>query len=446
VANELKLGARRVGAFVDFDPDTPEVQVILERDDRGIRITIPWSDIRSPYAGWFMGESMFLTSPEGEEVEQESKPVPKRVLFADSYGSALLIRCWARGFHANVFGPGSGTLWSRAAIMGVEIDVEYDRPHGLKTEISGLREWLGISSWEETYRGDPPPYTASLVSKDVDSIDLGEHNGFNMTLVPLWTVTPGAGRDNRVLLDLLRCTTRSDEPRDWTEHRGHHQALRDLLVVSRWWNETCVELSALRDDDPQRTMDGETHGDLWRDVVVSDDESQPPPADGRQHLIRYSELGVVGVQKWFALRDDFARALGPVILSRALKAAGGHTLLAHTGPGLEALGYLLMLRDGMSESAARSANLKHWFTRILDDLGDCLPFDGPTWVEETADTYNAIKHANRSEPDELDVLNAWVRCVLVVRAWVAVELGVPLDELKQRLMDDPQASGYVKIG
>jgi len=444
MVNELKLGARRVGAFVDFDPDTPEVQVILERDERGIRITIPWSDIRSPYAGWFMGESIFLTSPEGEEVSKEPKPVPKRVLFADSYGSALLIRCWAKGFHANVFGPGSGTLWSRAAIMGADRDIEYDRPHGLKTEISGLREWLGISSWEE--RHQLRPREASLVSQDVESIDVGEHNGFKMTLVPSWQVTPGEGRDNRVLLDLMRCTTRSEEPRDWTEHRGHHQALRDLLVVSRWWNESCVELFALRDDDPLRTMDGETHGDLWREVVVRDEESQAPPADGRQHLIRYSELGVTGLRAWFTLRDDFARALGPVISSRALKAAGGHTLLAHTGPGLEALGYLLLLRDGKSESAAKNANLKSRFTRILDDLGDCLPFDGPTWAEETANTYNGIKHANRTEPDELDVINAWARCVLVVRAWIAVELGIPHAALKQRLADDPQSSGYVKIG
>lgn len=444
MANELKLGARRMGAFVDFDPDTPDVQVILERDERGIRITIPWSDIRSPYAGWFMGESIFLTSPEGEEVEQEPKAVPKRVLFADSYGSALLIRCWAQGFHANVFGPGSGTLWSRAAIIGADKDIEYDRPHGLKTEISGLREWLGISSWEERHHFRPRG--ASLVSKDVESIDVGEHNGFKMTLIPSWQVTPGVGRDNRVLLDLLSCTTRSEEPRDWTDHRVHHQVLRDLLVMSRWWNESCVELFALRDDDPLQTMDGKTHGDHWREVVVRDEESQAPPTDGRQHLIRYSELGVAGVQKWFALRDDFARALGPVISSRALKAAGGHTLLAHTGPGLEALGYLLLLRDGKSESAANAANLKSRFARIVDDLGDCLPFDGPTWVEETADTYNGIKHANRSEPDELDVFNAWARCVLVVRAWVAVELGIPRDVLKQRLADDPQSSGYVKIG
>jgi hypothetical protein len=156
-------------------------------------------------------------------------------------------------------------------------------------------------------------------------------------------------------------------------------------------------------------------------------------------------MGVEGIQRWFALREAFARALDPVITSRDIN-SGDHTLLAHTGPGLEALGYLLMLRDGMAEPTAARANLKQRFTRILDDLGDVLPFDGPTWVEETADAYNGIKHASRAEPDSLDVLNAWARSVLVVRAWVATQLGVPLDELKVRLVDDPLAAAYVRVG
>ncbi|WP_407360522.1 HEPN domain-containing protein [Microbacterium sp. LBN7] len=445
MANELEVGTRRVGDFYDFDDDTPRVQVILERIERGICITLPWSEPASPYAAWFMGDEIRQFSIDGEPVG-EPKPVPRRVVFNDSHGPVLLTRCWAKGFHAGMWGPGSGVLWSRAAILGVDEDIEYDRPHGLKTEISGLREWLGISSWKESYIWEPKPLTASLVSQDVDPIDLGEFNGLSMTLVPSWKVTPGVGRDNRVLLDMLRCTTRSNDARDWSEHRAHHFALRDLLVVSRWWNETCVEVFATRDDDPFRALDGKVHGELWRDVVVPNDERQAPPTGQRAHLIRFGELGVAGIQSWFVLREKFARALDPVITSRGLKDAGGHTLLAHTGPGLEALGYLLLVQDGKTESAANSANLKTRFTRILADLGDCLPFDGPTWVEETADAYNGIKHANRAEPDELDVLNAWARCVLVVRAWVAAELGVPMEELKKRLAEDPQSHGYVKVG
>lgn len=446
MVNELKLGTRRVGDFIDFDADTPEVKVTLERSERGISIQLSWSEPGSPYAGWFMGSDAMLMVPESDTPRPEPKPLPKRVLFSDSHGPVLLTRCFAQGFHANAWGPGSGTIWSRAAIIGVERDIEYDQPHGLKSEISGLRQWLGQSSWKEDYNWEDGPVVATLISQNLESIDLGEHDGFELTLVFSWKVSPGVGRDNRVLLDLVRCTTKGTDPRPWADHHAVHFAIRDLLVLSRWWNETCIDVAAYREDDQMPTPDGESRGELWREVVVPEDEPQAPPTGYRPHLMRYTELGVSGIQKWLALRDEFARALDPVITSRGLKATGGHTLLAHTGPGLEALGYLLMLRDGKTESVANKANLKTRFTRILDDLGDCLPFDGPTWVEATAETYNGIKHANRKEPDELDVLNAWARCVLVVRAWVAVELGVPLDELKERLAEDPQSYGYRKVG
>ncbi len=89
--------------------------------------------------------------------------------------------------------------------------------------------------------------------------------------------------------------------------------------------------------------------------------------------------------------------------------------------------------------------LKARFDRILEDVGDTLPFDGPAWAKRTADVYNGLKHANRVAPDPVDVLNAWRESVMVVRAWVAVDLGVSIEDVKQRLAEDPQRHAYVKV-
>lgn len=106
--NALTKGTSRVGDFVDFYPDMPVVKVTLDRSEGGISVTLPWSDPESPYAQWFLaGHGAAIPGA------PEPLPVPKRVLFHDSHGSVLLIRCWARGFHSNVFGPGTGTLWAR---------------------------------------------------------------------------------------------------------------------------------------------------------------------------------------------------------------------------------------------------------------------------------------------------------------------------------------------
>lgn len=439
--NELTIGTRRVGDFIDFYPNTPEVKVTLERSERGISVTLPWSDPESPYAQWFLGEHRVMRIPAAQELPS----VPERVLFHDSHGSVLLIRCWARGFHSNTFGPGAGTLWARAAIMGVDGNVEFDRPHGLQTDISGLREWLGVTSWDEKLDWNDGPPVASLTSQSISATEFGEYKGVTLMFQPDWQILPEEGRDRRVILDLLRCVTRSGESLGWEEHRQIHLAVRDLLVISRWHAESCVEVYALRSDDPLRTLDGKEHGAQWRSVVVSDDERASPPAGYRPHLIRYEELLEAGVQRWLTLRDDFARALDPVISSIEMRGTTANTLLAHTGPGLEALGYLLMLRGGVAERAAARANLQARFDRILQDLGHTLPFDGPAWASNTIAAYNGLKHANRAEPDSVDVLNAWRESVMVVRAWVALELGVPPDEVKERLAQDPQRSPYVKI-
>ena len=439
--NELKIGTRRVGDFIDFYPDTPEVKVTLERSERGINITLPWSDPESPYARWFTAGRGREQIPAGPE----PLPVPRRVLFHDSHGSILLIRCWPRGFHSNVLGPGTGRLWARAAIMGVRDNLEFDRPHGLQTEISGLRAWLGVTSWQETVGWGSGTHTAALTSQTVSAIEVGEVNGVTLSFQPNWQLVPEEDHDRRVLLDLLRVVTSSVEPLDWDRHLDVHRAIRDLLVLSRWHAESCVEVFALRSDDPLRTMDGKEHGEQWREVVIAEDERASPPPSHRQHLIQYDELQVHGIARWLRVRDEFARALDPVVSSVELRGTTANTLLAHTGPGLEALGYLLMLRDGVSEKSAARANLRSRFDRILKDVGDVLPFDGPTWASETVAAYNGLKHANRAEPDAVVVLNVWRESVMVVRAWVALELGVPFNDVKERLAADPQRNEYIRV-
>lgn len=441
MANELGPGTRRVGDLIDFNPDTPEVKATLERSEEGISVILAWSDPGSPYARWFMADEDLVQSPSG----QAPLPVPRRVLFHDSHGSVLLLRCRAGGFHSNVFGPGSGTLWARAAIVGVDGDVEFDRPHGLQTEISGLRAWLGVTSWNEKYDRSDGILTASLTSQSTPAIEVGDYKGVTLSFQPGWKVVPDKGRDRRVLLDLLRVVTRSGEPLGWAEHRQLHRAVRDLLVLSRWHAESCVEVLVMRANDPLRTMDGKEHGSQWRSVVIAEDGHAAQPRGYRPHLFRYEELREAGILRWLALRDEFARALDPVISSIELRGTTANTLLAHTGPGLEALGYLLMLSDGVAEKTAANASLKDRFARILEDVGESLPFDGPTWASRTIAAYNGLKHANRAEPEPIDVLNAWRESVIVVRAWVAVELGVPIEDVKQRLAEDPQCLAFVKV-
>lgn len=436
--NELKKGKRRVGDFIDFDPDTPEVKVALELSSRGISLELSWADSSSTYAQWFLSGSGIIQVP----APAANATVPERVLFVDSHGYVLLLGCRAFGFHSNLLGPGSGKLWAELAVLGVRENLPFEAPHGLQTRISGLREWLGVNSWKPHIGESEGTRTATLTSLTPRAIEIQLGSGTTLALRPGWRLTPHRTKDRYVAHDLLTCETRTSSATPWHEHLRIHRGLRDLLVVSRWNRETVKVVGALREDDPLRTLDGRTHGEQWREVVMPDRKETRPPAGFRPHLVEHRDMGEDGFAAWLALREEFARALDPVISSIELKSASPATLLAHTGPGLEALGYLLMVRDGVTESDAAKANLQARFARILAQVSSCLPFDGEVWSRNTILAYNGLKHANRAAPEEVDLINAWRESVLVVRTWVALELGVDSGSLTERLKKDPQRHPY----
>lgn len=441
MANELTAGQTRVGDLFDGDADTPSVQVALERSARGVSVTVPWRDRDSPYAEWFLHQL------HGKRIDgtQDEPVIPRRLLFKDGQGHVLLIGCWPGRHQWNLLGAGSGTLWADIAIVGPHEPLEFDMPHGLETEISGLRRWLEMSSWDETRPYDNDRRCVAFSSKAEPPIELDSSKGITTTLQPSWHAKREDEDDRIVLSDIVLCRTHSPQPRPWDEHLRSHQSLRELLVLSSWRAERLSIRRAFREDDPLRTLDGSEHGPQWREAIVPEREHGERPSGRVSHLIRYAEIGKrEGLLSWLALRDEFARALDPVITSIDLRGATANTLLAHTGPGLEALGYLLFTqRDHMSESDANGTPLRKRLDRILADVADLLPFDGEEWATETVRVYNGLKHANRTEPEPIDVLNAWQRSVLVVRTWVAHELGVPDEDLKNRLAEDPQSNPLV---
>ncbi len=206
------------------------------------------------------------------------------------------------------------------------------------------------------------------------------------------------------LQTVLRVETKESRAVEWDRHLQVARALRDLLVMSGWHDETtqcsrCITLTTLRST---QTADCCPGGESWHRVT----RPRQPAQLNATHLITYGDLGVEDFASGFGLRDRFQRAVDPIVSSIRLRNVTAVTLLAQTGPGVEALGYELFLRDGMSKRKAKDVSLAHRLERILKDVADVLPFDGPEWARHLAETYNGIKHANRKLPDELDVLKS----------------------------------------
>ena len=425
-------GTRRTGDLVDFDPDTPEVKVGLEWSEQGISVEVPWSAPDDYYASWFLRDSF-------QGMPAAHKPIPKRLKFADTHGALQLVNCWPRGFHSNL-SSGTGRMWAQFAVMDVRDDIDFLQVDGIRSEVSGLREWLGVSSVSEVL--DAPSRTITVVGKPADEIVVTP----DLTFVPTWSTERPDGRDSIVLLDYVACETRSVTPADWDDLAEAHRGVRDLLVLARWRPETSTVTMVTRSDDPIVTLDGEQHGRQWRNVVVASREEPPAPISGyRPYLMEYDEIGgAAGVARWLVLRDEFSRALDPIVSDRYLQKVPALTHLAQVGPGLEALGYLLLKnRDGIGAEAAKDSQLRRRLDRIAAEVDTAVPFDAAIWAERMTSAYNGIKHANRKLPAELDLLNRWRESIVAVRAWVALELGAEAAAVKRRLELDPSAGAFV---
>ncbi|MGO4586813.1 HEPN domain-containing protein [Arthrobacter sp. 2RAF6] len=429
--NDLPKGTRRVGNLVDFNADTPPVSVTLERDEEGISVTVPWGGSDDYYSSWFMGEH--TRRPE----LGVWPPMPKKLLFWDSHGSVLLVDCWARGYHTN-FSTGSGRVWARYAVVGVNDNIDYSVVNGVRSEVTGLREWLGVESVEEDF--DFESRVLTIKASSGEPIEITSLLRFR----PSWDVTHD-GHESTTIKNVVFCESRSSDPSSWKDLMETHRGMRDLLVVSRWVAVTCTILQAQHDADPLKTLDGAEHGEQWRTVIEPhSDPSSSRPTGWRPHLVEYADLGPNGIALWLSLRDRFQRALDPIISDRFINEVSPVTHMAQVGPGLEALGFLIMqTKDGMSASEANRKPLRARLDRILREIDDVVPFDGSDWAAGMTEAYNGIKHANRDLPTELELLNRWRESVLAVRAWVALELGVKAEVIRSRLERDPQTTPYV---
>lgn len=426
MANTLAVGELRTGSLTDYDESTPETQVLLERRTEGICTTVSWSRRDSPYAHWFW---------HGRWGPLETTRSPDRLSFLDSNGWVQLLQCWTQGFHANMAGPGSGRVWARYAVLDAHPEIDYGTVHAMRSQISGVRGWLGQGSW--TGVAAPTGGVAfQFAQHRLPPVDLGAHDGLQLSFVPNAGFSWPNGDSQAILRDDYWFMSAADEAQPWDRHLALAQGVRDLVTLSRWWPEVCVPTWVHRDDDPEVTLAETPIGPAWRSVVVADEEEARAPSRPRPHLIPFSELSGDGLRRWLELRDAFARALDPILTFIRLDALPMSTRLAHLGPAVEALGYLLDLEDGTAETKAANRSLRWRLGRISDEVAGVVPFSSDEWTNVFTSAYNGIKHANRVLPVEDDLRNSLVGSVQTVRAWVALRLGIDRELVAGRIRPD----------
>lgn len=443
MTNELKVGDRRHGGLFDDNPETPSINAVLERTDKGIFVSIHWDSEKSPATGrWFTNDAFYRDQTDQTEHERPAPKVPSELIFQDSNGEATLVGCRGAGYHTNFF-IGTGLIRVGAAVLGATSS-SYREVNGLRSEVSGLRAWLGTTSINttHTYAKEDGLRKTSVVVTSPEPISIP---GTSIILRPTYSYTRNHRQGSFEIRDVIQVEHTTEQESPWRGHIGAQRAIRDLLAISRWRDESLIPTAVFRQDDPIESVDGTpSQREKW--LKVLDDSSDSPKEENTRiaHFIEYAELGPNGVARWISLRNDFSRAIDPAVSSIYLQDVTAEVRLTQIAIALEALGYLIAIRDdGASEATARNLSFRQRIERIADDVEGVLPFIIDGWSQRVADSYNAVKHANRALPDAAEVANGWRECVLLFRVWVARKLGVDATALQNRASTDKMANPYV---
>ncbi|GAA2114610.1 hypothetical protein GCM10009824_11970 [Kocuria atrinae] len=121
--------------------------------------------------------------------------------------------------------------------------------------------------------------------------------------------------------------------------------------------------------------------------------------------------------------------------------------MVQSGIALEALGYLIDVNknDGTSLNRRKQMNFKPGLRVILADMKIHPLVDVDDWIERADAAYMSAKHPDRAALDSLEVLNTLRENLLVLRFWVALELGAKPKSLMAGLETDRLGSEFVPV-
>lgn len=411
----------RIGFLADGDPGTGVMSALYEYDDTGVRLHVPFWANRDPRARWWSpGSTLHTDDPDRTRFSYQP---PSELNYVDERGRVGLLGC-VRG-RANTGlarGVGRGTVRARYAVEGAGDAANYAKLNGLRSEIDGLGHWLGHSAHQTSVRfsrdGERPEVTTTL--KAVDDLFLARR----MNLKGVATGTgPGGWSPEVSYTSRIFVETFTKSPREWEDHVNLHTSLRNLLRVAAWRpiNFQSHRAASVSEDVDRK---GKTHHQ-WLEVRTATTgitDGIWEPSD--RFLFHFSDVGTRGLSRWLKLIARYERGLTPFVGLLDLEGATVDAFISQLGIALEAVGYQALIESGSSSASAKHTNVSKRIDHLTSEVEGYLSFTTTTFGQDFANSYNSVKHANRSAVAPDVKSEHFHQGVDLLRVWIARRLGV----------------------
>lgn len=432
----LEAGEARLGWLIDGSEETPNVSTMLQRNDHGLVLTVPWVEEESPYERWFGSGLHWGDDPNRTRFRYEP---PEMLWFVSPTGSVGLVDCYDLGHRSRIPGTGEGNIGIRMAVHGAEVGEDYRRINGMQSTVPGLGLWLGQHSFDRAAERDADGWLSALNLSWKREAPIRLSRKLNLALLrgfEFEDVVPG---DQSLLEDRFRVQTLVVEPRPWMDHLELHLAIRDLVAMASWSPFDLRHPTVTRDSDPTRTLDGKAHGRQWLGSDVFAYSSGGTLETKPRFLFDFADIGPAGIDRWLKVRKRHLRTVQPLMFSLRQSGVPLETHLMQLGAAVEALGYDLALDDGVSRNRAEKEPFIVRARRILEALGEGLPGGIAEWPDDLRRTYRDVKHAEHPLPSAEEAFHLLQTTRLLLRMWLAKRLGVGMQTLRHSARLDRMA-------
>lgn len=410
----------RIGFLADGDPDTEMMSALYEYDEMGVRLHVPFLAHEDSRSRWWSHGMLHMDDPDRTKYHYQP---PSELNYVDDQGPIGLVGCLSGPANTNLgLGIGRGTVRARYAVEGAQDAANYVKLNGLRSEIDGLGQWLGLSAHETSVRfpRDGRGLEITTTMKGIDALPLARRMNLRAVAIGTGPSTwaPDLAYTSRVLIETF---TRASNR--WTPHVDLHTYIRNLVRVAAWKpiNFQSHRAAALSED---AQIEGENRRQ-WREVRTATTgiaESVWRPKD--RFLFGFTDIGTPGIARWLRLATRYERGIVPFVGLLDLEGATIDAFISQLGIALEAVGYEALIESGESQSSANKANVSKRIDHLLSEVAGDLSFSTTAFGQDFADSYNSVKHANRPTvaPDvKVEHLQQGVE---LLRVWIARRIGV----------------------
>ena len=422
----------RIGFLVDGDPDTDLMTALYEHDSLGVRVMVPyhvWSD--DLRGRWWSQSTMFADDPDRTKFRYSP---PSELDYYDNKGTVGLIGCRSgpstRKF--GVGGPDAGVGMIRAsfAIEGAGLAKHYLKPNGLRSEIDGLAYWLGYSALRSTvtFKKDRSGQEMTTSATPVDDIELAR--ALNLRALARAT-SSGLQSPEVTYRSQVFLQTFAKAPTEWSDHLILHFGVRDLLRIAAWkpLNFQSHEAASTKETFTLREVERQSWFPV-RTAVTSMSGASWTVSD--RFLFDFGDIGRVGIGRWLKLSQQYTRGINPLIRLLELEGATVDAHVMQLGIAMEAIGYQALIDSGRTPNSANSTNVKSRVDFLLAEVGNAITFSTTAFAQDFADSYNSVKHANRTPVAPVTKLEHYRQGVQLLRAWIGLRMGLRKAVLRGR--------------